>query len=123
MHRGRFTGLWISALPNGLYKVEYGINDAFGRSIMCMQDGEMLGGNSAFAHLGSYQENGEEIIAEITSRRHNEDPHYKPLMGADVATIPVRGRAKGTPAAATRIAPSWKGLHWRESAAYAWRPR
>jgi hypothetical protein len=53
------TGLLgISALLNGPYKVEYGINDAFGRSIMCMHDGKMLGGNSAFAHLGTYQESG-----------------------------------------------------------------
>ena len=43
---------------NGLYKVEYGVNDAFGRSIMCMHNGKLLGGNSAFAHLGAYQESG-----------------------------------------------------------------
>jgi hypothetical protein len=81
-------------LLNGLYKVEYGINDAFGRSVMCMHDGKMLGGNSAFAHLGTYQENGDEVVAEIVTQRHNEDPYYKPLMGADVAAIHVRGRAE-----------------------------
>lgn len=43
------------SLLNGLYKVEYGVNDAFGRSIMCMHNGKLLGGNSAFAHLGTYQ--------------------------------------------------------------------
>ena len=48
---------------DGLYKVEYGVNDAFGRSIMCMHDGKMLGGNSAFAHLGTYQAEGDEIAA------------------------------------------------------------
>jgi hypothetical protein len=42
---------WEFAVLNGLYKVEYGIGDAFGRSIMCLHDGRMLGGNSAFAHL------------------------------------------------------------------------
>ena len=50
----RFCGL--NALLDGLYKVEYGVNDAFGRSIMCMHDGKLLGGNSAFAHLGTYYE-------------------------------------------------------------------
>jgi hypothetical protein len=82
-------------LLNGLYKVEYGVNDAFGRSIMCMHDGKMLGGNSAFAHLGTYQESGEGIAAEIITQRHNEDPHYKPLMDTDVAAISVRGRVNG----------------------------
>ena len=91
----RFIGLWKFALLNGLYKAEYGINEAFGRSIMCMHDGKMLGGNSAFAHLGTYRESGGEVVAEIITQRHNEDPHYKPLMGADVVAIHVRGRPQG----------------------------
>jgi hypothetical protein len=83
------------SLLNGLYKVEYGINDAFGRSIMCMHDGRMLGGNSAFAHLGTYQERDGEIIAEVITERHNDDPYFQPLMGADVAAINARGRLSG----------------------------
>ncbi len=81
---------------DGLYKVEYGVNDAFGRSVMCMHAGKLLGGNSAFAHLGTYREesNGE-IAAELITARHNDDPYYKPLMGADVAAIKVRGRLEG----------------------------
>jgi hypothetical protein len=80
---------------DGLYKAEYGINDAFGRSVMCMHAGKLLGGNSAFAHLGTYEERDGEIVAEIITQRHNDDPHYKPLMGADVAAIDLRGRAEG----------------------------
>jgi hypothetical protein len=83
-------------LLDGLYKVEYGIEDAFGRSVMCMHAGKLLGGNSAFAHLGSYQDNNGEITAEIITQRHNDEPYYKPLMGADVAAINVRGRANGS---------------------------
>jgi hypothetical protein len=83
-------------LLDGLYKVEYGVNDAFGRSVMCMHAGKLLGGNSAFAHLGSYEQHSDgEISAEIITQRHNDDPYYKPLMGADVAAIKVRGRAEG----------------------------
>ena len=50
---------------NGLYKVEYGVNDAFGRSIMCMHNGKMLGGNSAFAHLGTYEVRDGAIEANV----------------------------------------------------------
>ncbi|WP_050422040.1 GrlR family regulatory protein [Bradyrhizobium tropiciagri] len=81
---------------NGLYKVEYGINGAFGRSIMCLHDGKMMGGNSAFAHLGTYQVTNGEIIADVITERHNDDPNFKPLMGADVAVIKVRGRTEGS---------------------------
>ena len=76
---------------NGLYKAEYGVNDAFGRSVMCMHQGKMLGGNSAFAHLGTYGEHGGEFLGEVITQRHNDDPHYKPLMDTDVAAISVRG--------------------------------
>jgi hypothetical protein len=100
---------------DGLYKVEYGINDAFGRSVMCMHAGKMLGGNSAFAHLGSYQERDDEIIAEIITQRHNDDPYYKPLMGADVAAINVRGRAEGGKLRFEgSAAPVPGGLFWAE---------
>jgi hypothetical protein len=85
----------VFSLLDGLYKVEYGVNEAFGRSIMCMHDGRMLGGNSAFAHLGSYRRDGEEIAAEIITERHNDDINYKPLMGTDHAAISVRGRSHG----------------------------
>lgn len=81
---------------NGLYKVEYGINGAFGRSIMCMHDGKLLGGNSAFAHLGTYDVRDGAIEANVITERHNDDPNYKPLMGADVATIKVHGRTEGS---------------------------
>jgi hypothetical protein len=85
----------VFSVLDGLYKAEYGVGDAFGRSIMCMHQGRMLGGNSAFAHLGSYRRDGEEITAEIITERHNDDPHYKPLMGTDHAAIKVRGKSHG----------------------------
>nr|WP_247991257.1 hypothetical protein [Bradyrhizobium sp. 186] len=81
---------------DGLYKVEYGINGAFGRSIMCMHNGKMLGGNSAFAHLGTYDVRDGVIEAEVITERHNDDPNFRPLMGADVAAIKVRGRMEGS---------------------------
>src|SRR2546428_13557613 len=59
---------------------------------MCMHNGKLLGGNSAFAHLGTYQESGGEIIGEVITQRHKDDPYYKPLMDTDVAAISVRGR-------------------------------
>src|SRR5262249_58581794 len=62
---------------------------------MCMHKGKLLGGNSAFAHLGTYEEVDGEIAAAIITERHNEDPHFKPLMGADVARINVRGKPSG----------------------------
>src|SRR3954471_17971270 len=57
--------------------------------------GKMLGGNSAFAHYGTYREIDGVVTSEITSHRHNDDPNYISLLGADIATIDVRGSASG----------------------------
>ena len=81
---------------DGLYKVEYGIGGAFGRSIMCLHNGKMLGGNSAFAHLGTYNVRDGAIEANVITERHNDDPHFKPLMGADVTGIKACGRTEGS---------------------------
>lgn len=79
----------------GFYKVEFQVDDAVGRSVMHVHGGRMLGGNSAFAHIGSYHEEGDEIVAALTTRRHNADPSYRALLGSDVATLDVRGRSDG----------------------------
>ena len=80
------------ALREGLYKCEYTIGDAVGRSVLFVHGGHMLGGNSAFAHIGTYETTGEETHAVIETRRHNEDPNHRPLLGQDVGSIDVRGR-------------------------------
>ena len=79
----------------GFYKVRFQVNDAVGRSVMYAHAGSMLGGNSAFAHYGTYEEIDGVVTSEITSHRHNDDPNYKSLLGADIAKINVRGSAQG----------------------------
>jgi hypothetical protein len=78
-----------------LYKVEYDINDGSGRSVLYAHDGEMLGGNTAFAHFGSYQDEGGEIIARLRTRRHSASPHHRSLVSSDAVTISMRGRPEG----------------------------
>jgi hypothetical protein len=82
-------------LLEGFYKVRFQVNDAVGRSVMYADGGSMLGGNSAFAHYGTYTERDGVVTSEITSHRHNEDPNYQSLLGADIATIDIKGSAEG----------------------------
>jgi hypothetical protein len=79
----------------GFYKVWFQLGDAVGRSVMHVGGGKMLGGNSAFAHIGSYQEIGDEIAIEVQTVRHNPDPNYRAMAGTDDATLLARGRADG----------------------------
>jgi hypothetical protein len=97
------TGLCkiASAMPGtrllfgGFYKVRFSLNEAVGRSVMYARGGKMLGGNSAFAHIGTYEEVGEEIAIEVKTIRHNPDPNYRAMAGTDDATLLARGRADG----------------------------
>jgi T3SS negative regulator,GrlR len=79
----------------GFYKVRFQLGEAVGRSVMYVRDGKMLGGNSAFAHIGSYEEIGEEIAIEVKTVRHNPDPSYRAMAGTDDATLLARGLAEG----------------------------
>src|SRR4249919_1826031 len=84
-----------AAVFAGFYTVRFTLNEAVGRSVMYVRDGKMLGGNSAFAHIGSYEENGEDIDIEVKTVRHNPDPNYRAMAGTDDATLVARGRADG----------------------------
>jgi hypothetical protein len=82
-------------LLEGFYTVRFQVNDAVGRSVMYAHDGRMLGGNSAFAHIGTYREVDGEVVTEIKTQRHNMDPSYRAMAGTDEATLLARGRAQG----------------------------
>jgi hypothetical protein len=82
-------------LFGGFYTVRFQIDDAVGRSVMYAHDGKMLGGNSAFAHIGTYEEVGDEIVTEIRTYRHNPDLTQRPMAGEDDATLNARGGADG----------------------------
>ncbi|KGT77506.1 hypothetical protein MA20_23305 [Bradyrhizobium japonicum] len=79
----------------GLYKVEYDINDGSGRSVLYAHAGKMLGGNTAFAHLGTYEIVNGEIVARLRTKRHSRSPQHRSLVSSDAVTISIRGRQQG----------------------------
>jgi len=68
-------------LFEGFYKVRFQLGEAVGRSVMYVRDGRMLGGNSAFAHIGSYEKSDDGIAIEVKTVRHNPDPNYRAMGG------------------------------------------
>src|SRR3954447_4380640 len=98
------TGLCklASAMPGtrllfgGFYKVRFSLNAAVGRSVMYARAGKMLGGNSAFAHIGTYQKEADGTVdIVIQTIRHNPDPAYRAMAGTDDATLLAKGTADG----------------------------
>jgi hypothetical protein len=79
----------------GFYTVRFQLGEALGRSVMYARGGKMLGGNSAFAHIGTYEDLDGEIAIEIKTVRHNPDPNFPAMAGTDDATLLARGKADG----------------------------
>ena len=79
----------------GLYKVEMHTVHGSRRGVLYCYDGKMLGGNSAFAFVGTYREADGEVSVEISTMRHYDDPNYQPLFKTDRIALALRGRAQG----------------------------
>lgn len=79
----------------GFYKVRFQLGGAVGRSVMHAGNGKMLGGNSAFAHIGTYEKTDDGVDIVIKTVRHNPDPSYRAMAGTDDATLLAKGWADG----------------------------
>ena len=80
----------------GLYKVEMHTVHGSRRGVLYCYDGKMLGGNSAFAFIGTFRESESgEVSVEVSTIRHNDDPNYQPLLKTDMVTLSLKGRPQG----------------------------
>ena len=82
-------------LFEGFCKVRFQLGDAVVRSVMYVRDGRMLGGNSAFGHIGSCRQSADQDEIEVTTIRHNPDPNHRAMAGADDATLLAQGGPDG----------------------------
>ena len=84
-------------MQDGLYKVEFHTVRGTGSGVIYATSGKLRGGNSAFAFIGNYSGAGDAIQVKVSTQRHNDDPSFKPLFGADMITLTLRGRQHGRP--------------------------
>ena len=82
-------------MREGLYKVEFHTVHGTGTGVIYATAGKLRGGNSAFAFIGSYVDKDEGIQVKVSTQRHNPDPAFRPLFGADMITLTLKGSASG----------------------------
>lgn len=82
-------------MQEGLYRVEFHTVHGTGTGVVYASAGKLRGGNSAFAFIGSYRDEGDSINVKVSTERHNPDPAFKPLFGTDRITLTLRGRQDG----------------------------
>src|ERR1035437_4770163 len=80
----------------GLYKVEMHTVHGSRRGVLYVYDGKMMGGNSAFAFIGTYRDSASgEVLVHISTVLHNDDPNFQPLFKTDKITLSLKGRQQG----------------------------
>ncbi|MDP1882162.1 MAG: hypothetical protein Q8K88_04695, partial [Bradyrhizobium sp.] len=84
-----------AGMLQGLYKVEMHTVHGSRRGVLYCYDGKMMGGNSAFAFVGTYREAGGEVAVEISAMRHYDDPNFQPLLKTDEIALSLKGRQQG----------------------------
>ena len=82
-------------MREGLYKVEFHTVHGTGNGVIYATSGKLRGGNSGFAFVGSYSGTGNDILARVSTQRHNDDPAVRPLFGTDMITLTLRGKENG----------------------------
>jgi hypothetical protein len=82
-------------LQEGLYKVEFHTVHGTGTGVIYAHSGKLRGGNSAFAFIGSYRDEGDGINVKVSTERHSVDPAFKPLFGTDRITLTLKGTDHG----------------------------
>src|SRR5260370_16996682 len=83
-------------MREGLYKVEMHTVHGSRRGVLYVYGGKMMGGNSAFAFIGTYRDSGSgEVLFDISTLRHNDDPNFQPLFKTDKITLTLKGRQQG----------------------------
>jgi hypothetical protein len=82
-------------LQEGLYKVEFHTVHGTGSGVIYAHSGKLRGGNSAFAFVGSYRDEGSRISVKVSTERHNADPAFRPLFGTDRITLTLKGKDSG----------------------------
>jgi hypothetical protein len=79
----------------GLYKVEFETPRRKAVGVVFADGGKLRGGSSAFAYIGSYEQNGGTICGKITSRRHTRDSESPSVFGLDEVRIEFHGSSIG----------------------------
>ena len=79
----------------GLYKVEFETPRGKARGVVHADNGKIRGGNSAFAYIGTYTQDGQSLSGKVQSKRHTVDSSYPPVFGFDEVTIAFEGAVKG----------------------------
>jgi hypothetical protein len=83
----------LSMLANGKYSAWFKTPNGEGTGMVTLSDGTITGGDSFFEYSGTYEQNGDRLIATVRTRRVCAGPPT--LFGIDEVELKLEGRSRG----------------------------
>jgi hypothetical protein len=79
----------------GFYKAEFETARKKASGVVFLKDGHIHGGDSTFAYIGRYSQNGLSVAGSLRSLRHGpQDPSHPSVFGIDPVEVNFDGVAK-----------------------------
>lgn len=97
----------------GLYKIEFETPRGKASGVVNAQDGQLRGGSSAFAYVGSYSQQGSTVIGDVASLRHTNDLNHLSVYPFDEVRISFSGVVNGDLAMCEGTAAEAPGLKFK----------
>jgi hypothetical protein len=95
-------------MKNGLYKATFSYGGDGGNGVMKLTDGEMRGGDSSFAYVGTLNHEGGGAVGVLNVSRHS--PGLPSVLGVDNYQLTVTAKATDTDLKGTAETPSLSGV-------------
>ncbi|MFL6851724.1 MAG: hypothetical protein ACJ8EH_12825 [Sphingomicrobium sp.] len=94
------------SIPNGLYRVTFGTGQfGAGYGVAYLNDGQLHGGDTMMAYVGSYNSEGDSFTASVHVFKHSDVPGMTSTLGVNDAQLSVSGTVHGTSVTGTGTAP------------------
>jgi hypothetical protein len=94
----------------GHYVVRFSTPLGDGAGVAYLAGGKLRGGDSMMAYVGSYNEAGGRVEADVRAYKHTDVPGMASVFGADEVDINLSGTASGGNLALTGTAPQAPGV-------------
>lgn len=80
---------------DGFYQVVFNTPNAGGAGVAVLSGGQLRGGDSMVAYVGTYESDGHNLTAEVTVFTHMRTPGMENILGVENATISFSGAKDG----------------------------
>src|SRR5258708_22281404 len=91
-------------MRRGLYKVHFRTQLGSGAGVVVLDNGKILGGDSAMYYVGTYQESGNQFTAVLETRFHTSS--MGSVLGVPNARLDIQGTSTGDTATLSGTTPS-----------------